>query len=291
MSTSNSAPPRNVASAISNSTLTIIVQRVPANLACWIVVLARPARARPPHIGLGSIAAIALVVGVIVLFMFSIDAAAIAWARGLPLWVNAWAEEITNLGLSVVFLYPFGIVLLIAAALMSPALSRMAQGVLAMLAVRFGFLFVAIGLPSLFATVIKRLIGRARPYVGTHDDPFAFMPFIWKPEYASMPSGHCATAAAAAIAISAVWPRLRPAIWIYVLVIMMTRILVFAHHPSDALGGALVGIVGALLVRRWFAARRLGFDQHDLRPYAWPSRRRLIATVRSAWDGEQWRNP
>ena len=68
-------------------------------------------------------------------------------------------------------------------------------------------------LPSLFATVIKRLIGRARPYVGTHDDPFAYMPFVWKPEYASMPSGHATTALAAAIAIGAVWPRLRPVMW------------------------------------------------------------------------------
>ena len=54
---------------------------------------------------------------------------------------------------------------------------------------RFGYLFLAIGLPGLFVTIVKRLIGRARPYVGNHDDPFAYMPFIWQPEYASMPSG------------------------------------------------------------------------------------------------------
>ncbi len=29
---------------------------------------------------------------------------------------------------------------------------------------------------------------------GGHDDPFAYMPFIWRPEYASMPSGHSTTA-------------------------------------------------------------------------------------------------
>jgi membrane-associated phospholipid phosphatase len=152
--------------------------------------------------------------------------------------------------------------------------------VLAALAVRFGFLFVAIGLPSLFATIIKRLIGRARPYVGTHDDPFAYMPFIWKPEYASMPSGHATTALAAAIAIGAVWPRLRPVMWLYALVIMASRILIFVHHPSDVLGGAVVGVVGALMVRRWFAARRLGFSPEDLQPYAWPSWGRLKATAR-----------
>ena len=75
------------------------------------------------------------------------------------------------------------------------------------LVARFGFLFIAIGLPSLFDTIVKRLIGRARPYIGPRDNPFAYKPFVWSPEYASMPSGHATTAAAAAIAIGAIWPR------------------------------------------------------------------------------------
>ena len=54
-----------------------------------------------------------------------------------------------------------------------PSLPRMTQGVLVALADAFGFVFVAIALPSLFDTIVKRMIGRARPYVGTHDDPFA----------------------------------------------------------------------------------------------------------------------
>jgi membrane-associated phospholipid phosphatase len=101
------------------------------------------------------------------------------------------------------FLFPFGFILLFLGAIKSSELSRSTQGVLAALAVRFGFLFLAIGAPGLFDTIIKRLIGRARPYVGNHDDPFAYMPFIWRSEYASMPSGHATTAAAAAIAIGA----------------------------------------------------------------------------------------
>ena len=89
-------------------------------------------------------------------------------------------------------------------------------------------------------------------------------------------------AAAAAVAIGAVWPRARPLMWLYALTIMFSRVVVVAHHPSDVIAGALVGAVGALLVRRCFAARRLVFSPRDLRPYPWPSWRRLKAAARSA---------
>ncbi len=126
-----------------------------------------------------------------------------------------------------------------------------------MLVARFGFLFVTIAAPSLFATIIKRLIGRARPYVGSHDDLFAYLPFIWRAEYASMPSGHATTATAAAIAFGAIWPRLRGPMWLYALIIMATRVIIAVHHPSDVIAGALVGVVG----RSWSVAilRRSGW--------------------------------
>jgi membrane-associated phospholipid phosphatase len=280
MSTSNSAAPPTLRSPAGLAVLPALVLHIPVNLARWIAVLVRSPRARPRRIGPGAFGVLAVVLAVIIASMFLFDTKAIELARREPLWLHDFADEITNYGRSSTFLYPFGMVLLALAAALSPWLTKMSQGVLAALAVRFGFLFVAIGLPSLFATVIKRLIGRARPYVGGHDDPFAYMPFIWKPEYASMPSGHATTAAAAAVAIGAVWPRVRPVMWIYALVIMASRILIFVHHPSDVLGGAVVGVIGALIVRRWFAARRLGFSPADLQPYAWPSWAGLKATAR-----------
>ena len=280
MSTSNSAAPPTLRSPAGLAVLPALVLHIPVNLARWIAVLVRSPRARPRRIGPGAFGVLAVVLAVIIASMFLFDTKAIELARREPLWLHDFADEITNYGRSSTFLYPFGMVLLALAAVLSPWLTKMSQGMLAALAVRFGFLFVAIGLPSLFATVIKRLIGRARPYVGGHDDPFAYVPFIWKPEYASMPSGHATTAAAAAVAIGAVWPRVRPVMWIYALVIMASRILIFVHHPSDVLGGAVVGVIGALIVRRWFAARRLGFSPADLQPYAWPSWARLKATAR-----------
>jgi undecaprenyl-diphosphatase len=285
MSTTNSAVPPTLRTSAGLPALSALMLRIPANLARWIGVMVRPPRARPPRVSPRALALFGLALVVIIASMFLLDTKAIELARRGPLWLHDFADVITNYGRSSTFLYPFGIVLLLLAAALSPALSSMSQGVLAALAVRFGFLFVAIGLPSLFATIVKRLIGRARPYVGTHDDPFAYMPFIWKPEYASMPSGHATTALAAAIAIGAVWPRLRWVMWLYALVIMASRILIFVHHPSDVLGGAVVGVVGALMVRRWFAARRLGFSPADLQPYAWPSWARVKAAAREIVGG------
>ena len=212
--------------------------------------------------------------------MFFLDAAASEWARHLPAWVTGPADEITNFGLSSRFLYPLGFILVFLAAMLRPSLPAMTAGTIVALAGRFGFVFMAIALPSLFDTTIKRMIGRARPYVGPHDNPFAYRPFIWRAEYASMPSGHATTAAAAAIAIGAIWPRLRGVMWLYALIIMLTRVAINVHHPSDVLAGALVGVIGALLIRRWFAARGLVFSASDLRLYPGPSWRRLKAAAR-----------
>jgi membrane-associated phospholipid phosphatase len=251
--------------------------RIVRNFALAVVALARPPRSNLPAPSAHTVVAALVICAATVVSMFLLDRAASDWARHLPRWFIDLFEQITDFGLSGWFLYPLGFILLVFAAVAPPSSTRLAQGVFAALGARFGFLFVAIALPGLFSTIVKRLIGRARPYVGGYDNPFLYKPFIWQPAYASMPSGHATTAAAAAIAFGALWPRVRPFMWLYALMIMFSRVVVVAHHPSDVLAGALVGAVGALMLRRFFAARRLAFSPSDLRPYPWPSWRRLKA--------------
>jgi membrane-associated phospholipid phosphatase len=50
---------------------------------------------------------------------------------------------------------------------------------------------------------------------------------------------------------------------IYALLILMSRLVLLAHHPSDVVAGGLLGVIGAMAVRYWFAARRLGFAIHN----------------------------
>jgi membrane-associated phospholipid phosphatase len=256
-------------------------QRTWSNLIRWIATVGRAPRGQVPSWPTAATIAIVLTVGVIVAAMFLIDAPVTDWARALPGAVIGPADEITNYGQSGWFLYPLAILFLLLAMIGALPLPPFAQDIIALFAARVGFLFTAIALPSLFDTIIKRLIGRARPYVYPHDNPFAYMPFVWRPEYASMPSGHATTVAAAAIAFGAIWPRLRPVMWLYALIIMATRVIIDVHHPSDVLAGALVGIVGAFLIRRWFAARGIAFSP-DLRPLpgpSWPTFKEALRSV------------
>ena len=201
----------------------------------------------------------------------SVDAAASHWARHEPGWIWDAFEKITNFGLSGWFLIPFAAIVLWLAALVSPALSGFAK--CAHGARRpVGFLFLAIGVPGLFVAIVKRLIGRARPYVGGggHDDPFPTCRSSWRPEYASMPSGHATTAVSAAIAIGAIWPRTRLVMWLYALIIMASRVVVLAHHPSDVIAGALTGAAG----RTWCGAGSRRGDSSSARAIYVPIRDR-----------------
>jgi len=234
-------------------------------------------RARVLAAGLATI----LLVAVAMVFA---DAPLAAASKQLPGWVHAAFAFLTDFGKSGWFLWPTGIVLAAIAAVTSPVLAPLSRLVLAAIAVRTGFLFAAIAVPSLFATIIKRLIGRARPFVGAEIDPFLYGQLVWRPDYASMPSGHATTAFATAIAVGLLWPRLRPLMLIYALIIAVSRVVLDAHYLSDVIAGAFVGSIGALIVRDWFARRHLGFvvdPQGVTHPLPGPSWARIKRVARS----------
>ncbi len=221
-------------------------------------------------------------IAAILFLMVAVDAAVTRSVSHLPRWVVSVFDEITDYGKSGWFLWPLGILFLLLAAL-PPVLTPFSQRVLASIMVRVGFLFTAIAVPSLFVTIVKRMIGRARPYVGGSLDPLLFDPFAWVPAYAGMPSGHATTAFAVMVAFGTLWPRARTVLLLYALLIIISRVVLVAHYPSDVLAGALVGIVGAVLVRRYFAQRHLGFaigPDGRVREYPGPSLGRIKAVAR-----------
>jgi membrane-associated phospholipid phosphatase len=252
-----------------------------ANVAQYLALFRRkprPAAAptwrAPLRLGIGAVVAGVIIAAV----MIVIDAPAVAVAQRLPERLITAFDQVTDFGKSVWFLVPIALALIALALLASPGLPRISQRLLAALAVRLGFLFLAIGLPGLVFTIVKRLIGRARPLVEGSADPFIYRPLSWNVEYASLPSGHSTDAFAAAMAVGALWPRARPVMWTYAVVIALSRVVLTAHFPSDVVAGAVVGVVGALIVRDWFAARGLAFSlgpDGGIRPFAGPSWARI----------------
>jgi membrane-associated phospholipid phosphatase len=220
----------------------------------------------------------------IILFcMFAIDGPIARAVLHAPHWMRWPFYQITQFGKSGWFLWPLGI-LFLALASLPAASSRMSQAVMAAIMVRVGFLFTAIAVPGLFVTVVKRMIGRARPMVGGHIDAFAYAPFIWQAAYASLPSGHATTVFSVLAAFGSLWPRGRAVLLLYAFLIALSRIMVLAHFTSDVLAGAVVGTVGALMVRRYFALRRLGFSAgpgNTIFAYPGPSLRRIKAVARA----------
>lgn len=240
----------------------------------------RPARKRLRHLVGGSLTCIVVIAAVTVYF----DAWSIAAARLLPEWLVEVFNRISDFGKSGWFLWPTGL-LLIAIALASRRIANpFSCHVLAAIAVRLEFLFVAIVIPGLVTNVLKRLIGRARPFVGGEADPYLFSPFSWRVEYMSLPSGHATTAFSILVAVGALWPSLRPVLWVYAIAIAVSRVVLTSHHPSDVIVGAIVGGVGAILIRDIFAARRLVFAidrQGRVRAMPGPSWRRIKRVARA----------
>ena len=194
----------------------------------------------------------------IVVLMYLLDTAEIQLMppRGTPaLW---WVRILTDFGKTAYVLWAL-FILMAVVLIASAAMRGMARTLLLGLGTRLQFLFLAVWVPGLAGEVLKWAVGRGRPFVGGEANPFNFQHFAGSEAFASFPSGHANTAFALAFAVSALWPRTLLFMLCYALVICATRLVLLAHHPSDVVAGAMIGVIGAMLVRYWFAARRLGF--------------------------------
>jgi undecaprenyl-diphosphatase len=110
----------------------------------------------------------------------------------------------------------------------------------------FALTVVAVALAGWSATGLKALVDRERPS-SRYLEPKTLVP---APHDASFPSGHAATSFAAATMLSFAFPRLAPALFVLASAVAFSRVYVGVHYPLDVLGGAVLGALVAIALRR-----------------------------------------
>lgn len=95
---------------------------------------------------------------------------------------------------------------------------------------------------------VKSMFRRQRP---VHDGPRPFQ--LRQPRTSSFPSGHASAAAVFAVVASEDDP-LAPAYAVLAALVASSRVHVRIHHPSDVVGGAVVGTALGLALRAWWPA-------------------------------------
>jgi undecaprenyl-diphosphatase len=198
----------------------------------------------------------------ILVLLVGLDAREITWMpkRGDPsLWL---LRIVTDFGKST-YVNVALCVALVVVTLLAARLVGTAHAVLARLASRIEYVLVSVALAVAIGEVLKGFIGRGRPFVGGAPNAFNFFNLDWSEAHASFPSGHATTAGALTFAVIALWPRLWLPMVLYAVTILVTRLVLLAHHTSDVIAGALLGLTVAMAVRYWFAARRAVFVIHS----------------------------
>ncbi|MET9426410.1 phosphatase PAP2 family protein [Streptomyces sp. NPDC003036] len=71
-----------------------------------------------------------------------------------------------------------------------------------------------------------------------------------RPDSSSFPSGHTAAAVGFTVAVAGVWPGAAAVCAVPAAIVAVERVHSGAHYPSDVAGGAAIGLVTGLLVRR-----------------------------------------
>jgi undecaprenyl-diphosphatase len=110
---------------------------------------------------------------------------------------------------------------------------------------------LADGVAQLLSYGLKQAIGRDRPS-SVYERP---KPLVRAPHDGSFPSGHAATSFACATMLALAFPRYGWGFFLLAAAIAWSRVYVGVHYPLDVLGGAVLGVLVAIALRRLSAGR------------------------------------
>jgi undecaprenyl-diphosphatase len=167
--------------------------------------------------------------------------------------------QITDIGKSQWYLVPAALVFVGVAFLDWERRNRFGRCRLAFLFAQAGYAFLAVGFGRIIVSLVKVVIGRARPALFDEGGALHFQPFTTADVFNSFPSGHSATMGAVAMVLTLWFPKARIPIFLLCAFAAATRIAARAHYPSDVVAGYAVGFLSALFVARFMARRRVAF--------------------------------
>jgi membrane-associated phospholipid phosphatase len=196
-----------------------------------------------------------------------IDPLMVGWAHALQPQARKVFKAITDIGRSNWMLIPTGAAVALALVLQKRDAGFRKAPAYGLIASTIGFVFVSIGGAGLIATLVKNILGRARPKLFETMGPFEFKLFAFTPDYASLPSGHATNIFAFATVIAILWPRGKVLLYTIAVWIAASRVLLGEHYFTDAVFGAILGTVVPYYVRDRFAARRWLFERAPLGGY------------------------
>jgi membrane-associated phospholipid phosphatase len=132
---------------------------------------------------------------------------------------------------------------------------------------------------AISVTVIKAIVGRPRPRdhmreIYDHTDvlgPFGAAPLqdsgvrhaweLWAPRVSdiqSFPSSHTLYAVILSVFLLSLYPRLRPLLIAFPIIVGCARVIFGSHYPTDVIAGACLGlIIGRIVVRTTLGQRVL----------------------------------
>lgn len=108
---------------------------------------------------------------------------------------------------------------------------------------RAQFLFVSVAASGLLVDLIKFVCGRARPVKLLTENLYGFYLLESSSKMTSFPSGHSNTAAAIGLVLWYLWPKSWPLGLLLTGGVMLSRVVLLKHYPSDTLAGAYVAVV------------------------------------------------
>ena len=116
-------------------------------------------------------------------------------------------------------------------------------------------IFCSIVSAGALASVLKVLIGRARPVLFEGVGVSGFFPPSFDWVFHSMPSGHTTVSFAGLVMIGLLAPRYKVITWTLATLVAVSRVAVGAHWPTDVVLGAFIGMALADIVK-WALGRK-----------------------------------